>query len=643
MPTLADLQALRDKAQNQQPDPGITVSGANPNKTPTFADLQALRNKNSNKETTPVTAPTPAKDSSKTEEYTGYILPLKRTAQGETQLAVPGILSDVMKAAKAPGDVYTGKIKPGTPEAYQAAGNVAGLVAGSGFGSKLPSKAPSEFAGAAQRMGMNFSKANMPEDIAKEINRSSSSYFDRLANMIWHREPVTTDISQPGEVASNAIKNFQSRKAEESSLWTAAENSGNAIQKDHSEEINALKELRAKVADRIKSGEDTPDVKKSQALINRALGELGAPVTPEQQIIEKTKDVGGYTKTVTGQRQFPQNAAQTSVKEVEPTTTVGPKSFSETSQSPVHSATEIEDKTKTITQSPYSVTQRIIKGEAPKPPRAGTAGDLVRARRAINEGSYAAADPQVSKDVKNILQGGLSDVAKQDKKFAQTHAQALQKTQKNADIYRDDAKAAKFGFDEETLRDITAKMKNGRDLPTASLEKINNGVDNIKTPEDLLFLKRHLDKPQFSMALRAKAAAILADTGTNIKKVVEQRPMLEQIFKFSGMPPVKIKQSLDDLEVVAKEMERYGIPSSPSVDPGLTRTQQRVKSIVKALTLGLAYSNPKQAMYHMGQAAMPSPNADALSLQALKKAATLPSQSITGPAVGAALGSGIQR
>jgi hypothetical protein len=700
MPTLADLQRLRD--QQSQPDPGIKIDAPPPPEKamsgPTLSDLQALRDKNK-----PKAAPTPPADkgpgigkkAAGVLAAPGFALmqtageigehPIKGTANIVKDAAVGGwqgakqgwedlkkaghagakaVSPDLsalhraklagyglFKGAQAVADVPMGvlentygkrasegsaMVNDGKPLISPSSASILpSMMVG---GKKKIAEEAKTFAGAAQRFGMDFSKAKEPSDIAVEVGRATKENVQKLANLIWDRSPKTADINKPGEVASNAIKNFQSRKGEESALWSQSENMGNKIPVDVKPHVEQLQDLRKAVAARIASGEDTPDVKKAQALIDRVLGELGSPTQPEQQIIEKTKEVGGITKTTQRERQFPQDAGQTTVKEVEPTTQMGGKKFSETSQTPVETNTNVNDKTRTTTQSPYTVTQRTVKGEAPKPARAATAGDIVRARRAANDGLYHTADRGVTGEVKDVLNGALSDVGKKEKSFANVHQKALQKTQSNADIYRDDAKAAKFGFDEETLNALGAKMRQGREIPTAVLEKINAGVDQIKTPEDLLFLKRTLDKQQFSMAMRAKAAAILDEAGTDIKKVVGERPMLEKIYELSGFPKEKYTQQLDDLQAVAREMDHYNIPSMPQVGPGVEKAKSRMQSLVKALTLGMAYSNPKQMFYHLGQAVAPADTNAELALKALKgRANPKAPTNIPGAAIGGVL------
>jgi hypothetical protein len=108
------------------------------------------------------------------------------------------------------------------------------------------------------------------------------------------------------------------------------------------------------------------------------------------------------------------------------------------------------------------------------------------------------------------------------------------------------------------------------------------------------------------------------------------------------MPKGKIKQSLDDLETVSKEMDRYGIPKNPTVDPTLSKLQRRVRAIAKTMSMGLMYTNPVKKM--IGNAALgmiPNPNADALALKGFKGAAQMPGQSLSGVGVTGALGANI--
>ena len=121
---------------------------------------------------------------------------------------------------------------------------------------------------------------------------------------------------------------------------------GNNIAHDAKDQVEELTKLRESTLARADA--DTPEVKKSLAAIDRVLGELGAPRQEGQQIVEKTRDVGGVTKTTTRDKQFAP-MEQTSTKTSEPVTTVGDKKFTETSSSPVETKTSQNDKLKTVT------------------------------------------------------------------------------------------------------------------------------------------------------------------------------------------------------------------------------------------------------------------------------------------------------
>lgn len=65
----------------------------------------------------------------KEESYTGDLLPFSRDESGETHWAVPGAIKSALDFFKIPGEVLKGNIKPGTPEAEDAARDVAGSIA----------------------------------------------------------------------------------------------------------------------------------------------------------------------------------------------------------------------------------------------------------------------------------------------------------------------------------------------------------------------------------------------------------------------------------------------------------------------------------------------------------------------------------
>ena len=492
-------------------------------------------------------------------------------------------------------------------------------------------KAPkvTEFSEAVPRFGMNFSKAKSAEDIAAEIKRATQAHADQEAASIWSRGPTTKPTGQVNEFGEGANKLYQSRKRGEAAYWTAQEQMGDKIPHDVSEQIAALKKLRETTLARADATET--DVKKAVAAMDRAMAELGAPVAPEQQIIEKTREVGGRTSTTQAQRQFPEDAGRTTRIEAEPTTTVGGKKFSETSQTPITRNTTVNDKTKVVTQSPYTVTTKTIKGEAPKPPRPSSAGDLVRAAKSLNEDTYGTADKGIMREIRNIINDPLTDLGKQNKNFARARKLAIDATQKNADIYKTDAFVKSLGFDKDTLTEINNSQKYGRMIGTDTLQRISDGVDKVKTPENLLAAKRTLDKPTYSLFLRAKYAAIRSDIGLDPKKLEAAKPMLEEIYKEAGVPASKAKQTLKDLEVISKEAQRYGITADPVVDPGKGGANRRAIAIAKALYKA-SVGKPLSAGFYGTEAVMPVGKSD---LELFKKAAQPKAQTnIPGAAIG---------
>ncbi|MDE2097900.1 MAG: hypothetical protein KGL39_11675 [Patescibacteria group bacterium] len=498
-------------------------------------------------------------------------------------------------------------------------------------------KPANEFQGAAQRLGMNFSGAKSPEDIAAEITRAGKAQADRSSSWIWDRAPEERTAEQIPATGQAASQLYNSRKKAETNLWNAQESMANAIPHDATPQIDALKKLREDTLNRADA--DTPDIKKSVAAIDRSLAELGAPVQAGQQIIERTRDVGGTTKTTTRDTQYPPLEAK-STKTVEPTTEVGGGKFTERTQQPMESAVSQADKTRTVTTSPYSVTTRIVKGKAALPPRAATAGDLVRANKALNEDTYAAADKGVMQDIRKIVSDPLTDLSKTNKQFGKARSMALQQTQRNADIYKTDANVAKLGFDKETQTELNNAQRYGRMVGTDTLEKIANGVDKVDSPQKLLAARRTLPKEMFNMFLRAKNAALRAEAGMDYDKLVAAKPMLEEIYRLSRVPPAKAAQEINDLLTVAKEMKRYKIPSEPEVTPkGLVGTD-KINAIGKVLSMAQMYSNPARKM--AGQVALkmlPETSAEGRNLKLFRKAAVPKSQrDLVGPAVGMALG-----
>lgn len=573
--------------------------------------------------------------------YTGSILPFKRDAQGNTTLAVPTMVQGVIDAMKAPGDVLTGKIKPGTDESKEAASNVAGLIAGGSFGKGLAKTTETELGQASKRMGINLAESKTPEAIASELGRATDANVDRLANTVGSHQIQARPVGQLGETAEAGLRGFQSRKADESALWTQAEQRGNAINLDATDQITKLQDLRKDVAARIASGEDTPDVKKSQALLDRVLGELGSPTQPEQSTLEKIVQKGGTSTRTTGLHELPEDIRreQNTLQQSEPTNVRGTGMASQTTQTPTASKIVRQGEERLKTTEPYTVSTKTIKGAPPVPTRQTVGSDFVRAHRAANDPTYGLADPKIISETKNILKNGLSEASKQDKSFRNIWLKANQATQRNADLYRNDVKAAKFGFDEDTLKQVQTSLKSGRPIPTATLETLNKGLDHIKTPEDVLFLQRQLPKMDFVAAMRAKTAQILTDAGTNAQKVAKQRPLLESVMQSAGVPKATIKRELDDLEMVSKGMAKYDIPSKPVAEVA-SKNKRRIQSVVKAI---MSFS-PKYRLYHGVQALMPeTAPAGNTALQSFR-GETLPKtyRDVSGPMIGSVLGANSQ-
>lgn len=413
----------------------------------------------------------------------------------------------------------------------------------------------SEFGTAAKNVGMDFTKAKSADAIAKEITRSTDAYNTKLVDQIAPQSPKPGATGQLGQTAQSGLDVFQRRKDTENKFWSAAEQRGTSIPVDSSTTFKTLKQMREDIDKRINNGEDTPDVKKSKALLDRIQGDLGQPLGED------------------------------------------------------------------------------------KPTRQTTAADLTRAHRSINDGAYAAADPAVKRQLKDLIRNDLSDAATQNKDFGTAWRKANQQTIKNSDVYANDAKAASFGFDQDTLRNVGNQLKQGRPIATADLQTINSGIDKIKTPEDVLFLQRTLSKPDFSMAMRAKAAAMLDDVGTNADKLDKARPMLEEVMSKGGVPAKQIKTQLNDLQTVSREMRKYDISSRPEASPDVSRMKQRMQAVTKAI---MSFS-PKYRIYHGIQALAPQgAPAGNLALDAIRKQAqpqnTTPLyKQVTGPAIGAVL------
>ena len=489
------------------------------------------------------------------------------------------------------------------------------------MGMDISKAVPDSFSKAAKYFGLDFSKTKVPQDIATEVTNKTNDFWNKRTNLIWNVGPVKTATTKLGEIASSALDTFSKRKDAEAQMWTKAEAAGNSIAHDASGQVSDLKKVLEGVDQRIKEGEDTPDVKKARALVLRSLKELGSPISPEQQQFITEIEKGPVVKKTFSNNQFAPKKQKTTTT-TKPSSVLRPGYFSETKAEPVVSGIKQVNKTKVQTVGPQKITKAVTKGAAPIPARPATAGDVVRAVRAGNEKVYTTADDKVATEVKGILNSGLKDAYKQNRQFARYHQSGIRATQRNADIYRDDKTAAKFGVDEKTLDTFISKLRQGphRLLSTADLETINNGLNKIDTPEKLEFYKRVLPPQKFAMLLRMKHAAYGADIGTDLAKIQEARPMLEKIDELARIPAAKTKADLDNLEATAKGMEALGIKSRPEYEPDIGADTRKAKALIKAVGWGMA-GHPVPAVSHAITAATPSSNASQIALEALKRRA----------------------
>lgn len=516
---------------------------------------------------------------------------------------------------------------------------------------KLAPKLDTGFSKAASFFGMDFKNAKTDEQIAQEVNRAVVQAGDNMGSMISDRsEGPQQKTSTMGNIGRGIINTFAKRKTEESGAWNAAEPAGNELKHDMNEAVEKLTAHLKELEEATSSGTGTEKAKSDLALVRAALAKIGAPVQDAQSVIEKTKDVGGYSKVIEGSQQFPQNAAQSATKTIEPTTEVGGKRFVERSQTPINTDVAVDGKTKTISQSPYSVTTRTTKGEAPKPPRQGTAGDLVRAMRdVVNSDKYADASKDTKNAVRGILNDELATISKNNPNFSKLHSKAIQATQRNADIYRDEGKMAEYGLSEKRLWNIQNKMANDKRMVGLSdVQDLNNQSKNIKTREDLLEYRRLLPRPLYNTLMRTRFSTLWSDINMDVSKFKELRPLISEMLKQSQIPKAKIDQFLDNYEAVAQKMTDAGLPGDVRVPDEANKLSTQVRAIMKTLGIGLMYSNSAHRI--VGGAlvdAIPKPSTVMAQLRNLKSAAkptslfSEPLASGGGTVSGAAVGNAI--
>jgi hypothetical protein len=577
----------------------------------------------------------------------GEMLPAAIIPTGES--AKVGSLVDLLKQGAKKGAEVGGLFSAVAPttdpnqglgkrELGVAAGAAGGALlggasagVGAALGKKIPGEGKNYFQKAAQHFGMNFTGAKTDEQIAQEVNRAVGKRNSDIGSMIGDRaEEPQKKASTLGDVGRGIVSLFAKRKGEESAAWGAAEPSGNAIKHDMAPAIDKLQARLKELENATANGTGTEKAKNDLALVKDALAKLGAPVQPEQSVIEKVRDIGGRTQTSVADRQYaPKN--ETTTTNAEPTTVTGGKQFKETSQEPVTRTVKQEGKNRSVETSPYSVTTKVTKGEAPKPPRQGTVGDLVRTMRdVVNSDKYSGASSSVRREVRGIINDELAGVSKSNPEFSTLHTKAINWTQRNADIYKDEGKMAQYGLDEKKLWEIHNKLSQAASEPDKGarrmlglddVQSLNNQAENIKTREDLLEYRRLLPRPLYSTLMRTRYTTLMSDINMDVEKFKENRPLLEEMLKQSGFSKERIAQELDNYEAVAEKMTERGVDASGKLS-SVEKNQNRLKEIQKAMLFGGALGNPKQGLFHGIQAIMPTPTREQLAIRGLKKEAT---------------------
>lgn len=572
------------------------------------------------------------------------------------KLAMPKILEDVGTAVKSayllPGDVATGKVNPISEEGQTRARDFAGLIAGGEGGGEISKQAEKpalkvDFAEAVKSLGINFSKAKTDEAIAQELKRGTDAWVNKTGSQISDRETqVPNKTSQVGDTGRGLIQMFKTRKTNENTAWNAAEPLGNAIAWDTKETIDTLKSRAKEREDQVLKGTATDVSKADLNLINGAITRLGGSIDKPQNIEETIREIGGRKKVTTAgenAKQFHKSAEQTSTLTPQATTiSKDGRIVGSTESAPVNRAVAVDGKVKTTETSPYTVTTKKIKGEPPKPERAGSVGDLVRAMKYVNSEEGAAASAPTRKIVRSAINDQLAEASKANSQFGKLHKGAIDWTQRNADMYRDEGKLSQMGFKEKDLWDVHNKINNGRMLGLDDVQKLNNLSDKIKTKEDLLFFRRLLPREQYNTLMRAKFSTLMSDINMHSGKFEDARPLLEEMMKQSNFPKQKIASELNNYQAVSEKLTEAGVDASGKISKA-EKDMVKLRELQKAVLFGGAMHNPKQGLFHGIQAIMPSPTKEQMALRGIKKVAAPPRGSnytpIMQPVAGASVAS----
>ncbi len=645
MPTLADLQALRDKAQNQQPDPGITVSGANPNKTPTFADLQALRDK---------TKISPEAKSPEKEPYTGQILPIRRTADGKTELAVPGIIQGVIDAVKAPGDVYSGKIKPGSPEFYQKAQDVAGLAAGSGFGNKIRPPNPvsklTKTGEAARNLGLDT-----VELASKNEGRVAEALHPEKVNEVVPNA-IAGAAPTGSPIADSAVKNSSRMYNLSEDNYTIATKLGAGV--THELDDKALGAL-SEEAQRYKTlaeAKGASEVQKStNSFFQQLLNKLGKPLLPIEQTETITKQNPSSMRLSTRDYQYrPLNEHTEITADPASVTRKTPKGTYETTRTVGLGERTLsqKDKTKGVISSPGKETVEKKFTPNAEPHKPTTLNDLVEAEQLINRakrGDFGQIDSTVLKDARSLVGNAIQTASKSNPKFVEAYNKGKAAYRDYQAIYGEDSATAKhFGLTEQDL----TFLRNGNKDPVLR-QKVDNIYKKIRTDSpknlraDMEGVTNLLGKEGGSEAMRNKVRDMIQEASLNRDKINQIAPALKTMLQASNVPAKVWEPALENLKFFSKRMKQYGVKPGAVEDPPSPFLIQAFKTLFKVasyttfdLGRSAVHTGVSGAMKAMGK----EPPQDLYMLsnsinKSLPQRGLQGAIELQGPAVGAALGS----
>jgi hypothetical protein len=566
--------------------------------------------------------------------YTGQILPFSRDEQGQTHLAVPGFMKGIVDAAKAPGDVYSGKLQAGSPEAESAARDVAGLVAGGGAGGKPKDFVANPASGALDRLGADVKGAKTADTMQNTVKGTIGAAKQDIAGA-----PAIGDRELAEQVGKGLGEQYSAVKGSEAQAHNLAKEIGETVDVRGISNIDDVRRIVGQYAGQLKKqGTDLAQGLRGEKLKGeREILDLREEIHNMQQADLAGEDLSDLDKAKLDLRAKRLENAQAQL----------------THKEGINANLNDQVKEAEATEKQYA------KGGLPKEIHTGR--DLIELKQFLNSvdpQKLSAVEVSQLKQQKETVDAALqeagkvgTDISNAGKlpltpggppKFSEQLAKANKLTEINAERYGGDA-AKQLGVDKALLAATKKGAREGVDKH--ALSNIIAGVDNfparIKNTGHVDWLRENLPKKDFDQLMANKLNDILEKVGTDPKALTESRELIDHILG----PGIGLKgQKLTDLQTVFKELEAANVDlkMSPERYRNVNGLKARATNLLKSLfTLGK--SGASSYAIEKGVKAATGPNAvgEAERLMQLRKELLKkPPSTIPGAAIGSVVGSG---